>query len=332
MKPFKIGEISAEAGAKAYGELKVAELPDGTWTSIPLVIVNGAESGPILAVVAGMGGVDFSAIEAARRVILNTDPKKLKGTLLIVPIANRPAFLTRSTANIFENTQTDLFSAFPGSPAGSLTSRIADCLLNEVIYKANYFIAISNLTPGACYTPFTSFYPAPTKEMKDKLLELAKAFGTRFLGDAEGPRGRDRDKYPGRSHMLANSKGILSILSFCGESGRVDEESVKVHVRGITNIMKYISMIEGQPEVPAEQIVCNSWLNDLRAKRGGFFRSHVKLAEHVSKGQTLGDVTNLLYETKEQIKSPVDGYIIRITTTPTISGGDVVFGIWYREE
>jgi len=320
---FAIGNFSARRGSKASGSLKAGELHDGSVVEIHFMIIRGVNDGPTLLVTAGISGVGLSSIEAARRVLLKTDPRKLSGTLIVVPIVNEPAFLMRERSNVLENYEAPiyLFGIFPGSASGSLTERMADIFTKEVIFKAQYFIDLHNAVKGGRYEPFVSIYPGlVSEEMREKAVEIAKSFGTRFINDA-GLRGPPSPKLAGRPEVIANSKGIISFMSQCGEEGKLEEVDVEHQVQGVTNVMKFLRMIEGQPELPREQLISSETIQ-VKSGKGGFLHLTVHLGERVKKGQLMAEITNSFYELIERIEAPADGYVTRISTTPTVCSGD----------
>jgi len=318
MMPIRIGNVSPEIGTRAHGELMVGRLHNGTPVSIPFTIVSGVEDGPALHVVSGYSANGASAIEAARRIAANTDPKTLKGTLIVTPIVNMPAFLTRSKNNILENytNQLDLYASFPGSPDGPLTHRIAHIIMNEVICKAEYEIDLHNSDAGGRYEPFTVVYKT-AEHLKTKAFQLARAFGLRLIQEP-------KTEVPGRPANVAASKGVASIMVECGESNnQLLECDIEMQVRGVRNCMKHLAMIEGKPEIPEEQIV-SSEIVTLRTNLGGFLSLKRNLGQHVSKGQVFAQITNVFYDLTETITSPVDGYVQRLSTNMTVGCGDRV--------
>jgi predicted deacylase len=323
MDVFTIGNVSARSGSKASGSLKVGELHDGSIVGIHFVIIKGVNDGPTLLVTAGISGTGISSIEAARRVLLKTDPKNLSGTLVVIPIVNEPAFLMGQRSNVLENYEApiDLFGVFPGSATGPLTGRIADVFTKEVIFRVQYYVDLHNAVKGGRYEPFVSIYPGLVSEnIRERAVEIARSFGTRFISDA-GIRGPPSPKLAGRPAVVAGSKGIISFMSQCGEDGKLDEVDVEHQVQGVTNVMKFLRMIEGQPEIPREQLISTETIQ-VKSGKGGFLRPTVHLGDKVSKGQVMAEITNSFCELIERVEAPEDGYVTRMTTTLTVCSGD----------
>jgi hypothetical protein len=66
-------------------------------------------------------GDELNGVEIVRQLINNVDPKKLKGTLIAVPIVNVFGFIHKSR---YLPDRRDLNRCFPGSEKGSLASRM----------------------------------------------------------------------------------------------------------------------------------------------------------------------------------------------------------------
>ena len=90
-----IGSATARPGQAASGFIEVPAGVD-TATRIPITIVRGAQSGPTLALIAGTHGSEVAPIIALQRVRTMIDPAALRGTVLIVHVANMPSFLGRT--------------------------------------------------------------------------------------------------------------------------------------------------------------------------------------------------------------------------------------------
>src|SRR5881227_2728719 len=62
----------------------------------PVISITGAKDGPVLFVNAGVHGGEYPAIEAVIRLGKTLDPKKISGTVILMPCLNLPAFRTRT--------------------------------------------------------------------------------------------------------------------------------------------------------------------------------------------------------------------------------------------
>src|ERR1035437_1041493 len=88
---FTVGTATAARGQKALGVLTVPAGSDAGY-DIPVAVLHGAKSGPVLAVVSGAHGTEYASIMAVERLINSVNPRELSGTLVLIPIVNIPSF------------------------------------------------------------------------------------------------------------------------------------------------------------------------------------------------------------------------------------------------
>ena len=80
------------------------------------------------------------------RIIRETNPANLKGTLLAVPVVNMPAFEARgpqggiSTAFQCPIDGININRIMPGNPDGTMGYQIAAAFMSRVVSKADYLI------------------------------------------------------------------------------------------------------------------------------------------------------------------------------------------------
>jgi len=99
---------------------------------------------------------------------------------------------------------------------------------------------------------------------------------------------------------------------------------VDMVVKGCKNTLKYLNMMDGEPELPKKAKVFNPY--HMYSERGGFFISYVRAGDLVSKGDTLGEIRNLNGKIVEEIMAPTDG-VIHMVTSPALWEGDVTYEI-----
>src|SRR5260370_8305292 len=130
---FKVGSISAARGEARSGFL---EIPAGVdaGTQVRITMSDGAKPGPVLALVAGTHGYEYSPVLALNRIKPKIDPTKLSGTVILVHIANLPSFLKRT---IYYNPWDwkNLNRGYPGNADAHNTERIASTTTQPVIHR-----------------------------------------------------------------------------------------------------------------------------------------------------------------------------------------------------
>jgi len=80
---FRVGTATAAAGQKANGYIEVQAGVDAA-TNIPVVVVNGAKPGPVLALVTGAHGTEYVSIIAVEKLIGELDPAQVSGTVILL--------------------------------------------------------------------------------------------------------------------------------------------------------------------------------------------------------------------------------------------------------
>src|SRR5579862_7249150 len=93
---FAIGPVRAQPGTSASGSLDVAARAGDPGTHVPLTILHGQTRGPVLALVAGVHGMEYVPVLALQRAAAAIDPATLSGTVILVHAANMPSLLGRT--------------------------------------------------------------------------------------------------------------------------------------------------------------------------------------------------------------------------------------------
>src|SRR4051812_15011272 len=88
---FSVGTASAAPGQKSTGYLEVPAGFDAA-TNIPVIVINGEKRGPVLALVSGAHGTEYTSIIALEKLINLLDPSQITGTVILVPLVNIPSF------------------------------------------------------------------------------------------------------------------------------------------------------------------------------------------------------------------------------------------------
>ena len=320
MNSVKIENIEARSGEKKTGYLLVGETAVAS-VQIPVAVINGAKPGPTLCISGGVHGFEYSSIIAVMRIIRETDPATLKGTLVAVPVVNMPAFEARgpqggiSTAFQCPIDGININRIMPGNPDGSMGYQIAAAFMSRVVSKADYLIDCHGGDLNEELVPFVVIAPGnggPNKIARDI---LAPSFATEFVIEEE---------LVGGTHGSALALGKPAVVIEAGGYGRVLEEAANLITDGIRNAMKRLEMMDGTPAC-TKQTVRRGWWS-VYVKRGGVCHS-VPIGSRVKKGQQVAEVNNLFGERLETLESPVDGTVIFRRTPIPISTNDRVLGI-----
>ncbi|NIQ34081.1 MAG: hypothetical protein GTN80_10665, partial [Nitrososphaeria archaeon] len=135
--------ISATPGTKRSGWVEICKNADGTTVSLPIIIVNGSNDGPVMLMDACIHGNEYEGALVALKMVDILDPRKLSGAFIAVPALNPIGFDLRLRGNPWDLMYLDMNRFFPGrADSFSLTERILYAYWNEVLLKANYVISL----------------------------------------------------------------------------------------------------------------------------------------------------------------------------------------------
>jgi len=159
-------------GASKEINFNIAKLHTATIIEVPVIIERSKKLGPTILFTAGIHGDEINGVDIVRQIISKKINKPKKGTIICMPILNVFGFLNSSRS--FPDGR-DLNRVFPGSPNGSLASRVANRLMTEIMPDVD--LVIDFHTGGA-----SRFNAAQIRIVKDDLqLEaLASVFGAPF--------------------------------------------------------------------------------------------------------------------------------------------------------
>src|SRR6478735_9272042 len=308
---FAIGGVRVRAGASRSVELPQTRLVTGGDVSITVQVVHGREPGPVVWVHAAIHGDEVVGVEVIRRVLGQVSAKTLHGTLVAVPVVNVLGFMT---GDRYLPDRRDLNRSFPGSPRGSLASRIAHLFMREIVAGCEVGI---DLHTGS---DRRSNLPQVRADLDDpRTRELAAAFGAPVMLHA-GIR-------DGSLRHAAGEHGAKVLLYEAGENLRFDHYAVEAGVIGVRRVLAALGMTEPVDEPPVEpSLECRSsgWV---RARRTGILHLDAHLGQKVSDGERLGTLFDSFGKTLRAVYSNRDGIVIGRTEAPLVNSGDAVVHI-----
>ena len=286
----------------------------------PYVAIAGLMAGPTVVITAGIHAAEYTGIEAAIRIGRTTSPDSVRGTILILPLLNRPGFYERS---IYVNPEDgdNLNRLFPGKADGTWGERFAHRLLTEIITKCDYSIDLHAGDLIEDLVPFVSYRETLDAALDARIQGMANAYGALWAVKT-APTG----ERPGTLMAVAAQNGVAAMVAESGGRGQLIEEDVARHVTGVTNILRTIGAISGRPArvVPPTIVKSFEWL---RSPVEGIFHSHVRVNQMVKARDLLGDMTDLLGEPIAALTAPVSGVVLFIVTSPAIKKGGLLLAI-----
>tara|TARA_B100000678_G_scaffold286309_1_gene290842 strand:+ start:163 stop:1131 length:969 start_codon:yes stop_codon:yes gene_type:complete len=311
---LKLGALSAKAGERVYGthELNI----DGHATQLPVFLINGAHDGPVLAITGGIHGAEYASIEAALRLAHSLDPAKLHGRVMVLPVVSMQAYKSRSIY-IVPMDGKNLNRQFPGDSEGTASEQLAYWLTFNVFKQANYYVDLHCGDLNEALVPFTVFQKAGDKTTNEKSLELARAFGIKYLVGSD---------IKGSTISAAAALGIPGILAESGGQGIWEPHHIQILSDGLDRMMHHLGMVEGTTTKPGETVVMNQFVW-MWSEYDGCYYPEVHVGDMITVGQPVGRVADFEGKTLQRIQAPVSGAVLFVVTTLAINQGDPLLAV-----
>ncbi|AXH12898.1 succinylglutamate desuccinylase/aspartoacylase family protein [Halarcobacter bivalviorum] len=311
MEKLIIADTEIEKGTNITLDLKLPKLYHSPMR-LPVRIIRGKRVGPTIFVSAAIHGDELNGIEIIRRLRKLTILKKLKGTLILIPIVNTYGVTTLSR---YMPDRRDLNRSFPGSKKGSLASRIAKIFFDEIVTKCDFGIDLHTASIHKSNLP-----QIRTDINNPFTYDLAKSFEAPVVLHSELRDGSLREE--------AQNKGIPILLYEAGEALRFDEKSIRIGVKGIVNVLRDLDMLPKSTKRKKYKlpiIAKNSqWI---RSTESGIIRTIKGLGETVKEDEIIAYVDEPLDDISYEIRATFDGIIIGKSEIPLIQEGDAIFHI-----
>jgi len=316
---FTVGTATARRGATSFGAIAVpAGIDSGG--SIPVAVVHGASPGPVLALIAGSHGTEYASILALQKLIATLDARRLRGTVIIVPLVNVPSFEQR-VPHLNPVDRKNMNRFYPGNPEGTQTERAADLITREIVEKSDHLIDLHGGDLDESLRPY-SYWTLSGNAGQDSVSRgMVLAFGLDHIIIST-----DRPRDPAASRYLENTattRGKPSITVEAGYAGTVLPSDVDALVSGCLNVMGYLRMLD-RPVRPVARPVWIERTITVTSDSTGVFHPRVERGQVVSAGTPLGYVTDYLGRMLFEVRAPEAGLVLYINALPTILKGGTI--------
>ena len=323
---LSVGPLRPKPGETVSGMIQIPAAADGA-TEMPVTVTRGARPGPVLALVAGNHGYEYTPILALQRLRSRIDPKRLAGAVILVHVANMPSFLGR-TIYFSPVDGKNLNRVYPGKPGGTVSERIAYAITKQVIERSDYVLDLHCGDGNEWLRPYVYQAITGNTKLDEAVAALALAFGMdHIVLERERPTDPAASVYCSTT-ALTRGKPALTVES--GFLGTSDAESVANIERGVLNILRHLKMVEGMPR-PAEHAVYLDPAEVLTSPATGILYWHVERGHTVARGALLAHITNFFGERIGEVRAPFDGEVLYVVATPPITKGQPVAFIGARK-
>ncbi|MBC3758297.1 succinylglutamate desuccinylase/aspartoacylase family protein [Hyunsoonleella sp. SJ7] len=312
-KPLEILGTEVQPGETKEVNFDVANLHTASPIDVPVIISRSKKEGPTVLFTAGIHGDEVNGVEIIRQLIAKGINQPKCGTIICMPVINIFGFINLKRE--FPDGR-DLNRVFPGSKHGSLASRVAHKLINEVVPHADLIIDFHTGGSGRFNAPQLRY----TKGQKD-LDELASVFGAPFVLYSKNLT---------KSFRSTCTKLGKSMLLFeGGKSFHIDDVVTNSGVNGSKRVLKHLGMLKtvfksSKPKKKCVFIDQSTWQ---RAKYSGMFKASISVGTEVKKEDIIGNITDPYGKFNYFVRAQNSGYVINVNELPIVYQGDALFHI-----
>jgi predicted deacylase len=248
---FAVGTAVAGPGEKGFGHIRVP-LPDGEHVDVACWVIQGRAgrgqahaAGPVLYVHSTQHGNEISGVEVVRRVATAIDPRRLRGTVIAVPVANPLAFHWRrhhylqGPEEAYQGRpELDVDHFWPGDPEGTHVQRLAHALWHQAVQHATHVLDMHTWNRWQAAATTVRARHAPS-------LALARAFGLWVQARPEPAAGDEGPTGSITGIAIRHGKAACA-PNFTGQWD-IYEPEVRRGVAGLRNVLRHLGMLPGPP-------------------------------------------------------------------------------------
>lgn len=326
-----IGGRTIARGERVAVRIPVTTGLNGAELALWVHAVHGAAPGPVVVLLSTLHGGEWFSIPPLRQLIRESEPAKLRGSLVVVPVANPPALALQTRNTPDESDSPDLNRIFPG-PLTWTSDQLVAMISREVLSQATHLLDLHMGPWGASFQDILVGADFPSPGLSDETERLALAFGSPVIRRANVVSG-----FPGPRSSIGYAGGVLGIPAMGVEVGgagfgaTLERVWQKQTVDGVRALMGALDMIDDAPDPrPRRQLIYRK-SHRVNPTKGGFLRSRFggeALGREVRQGTVLGEVASpYTFEVIEELRAPADGVLFYVARDHPVHPGDWAFGI-----
>jgi predicted deacylase len=278
---------------------------------IPLYRFGRGE--PLAVVLAGVHGWEHASVWTAYNLIQQLSYLQVKGRILVIPIANTPAFTGES--RLTPQDGGNLGSAFGDQPLGGLTGALAE-VLRDLTLEATLVLDLHS-AGEARYLPHVIYW-------RESDARLAAAAGLPFVLNRTTTREGSSDTL-GQS-LRADQTGLVIE---CGGGLVAWQEDVQTSLTGVRRLLAKRGFLSAPgldilPPTPPERVFTTDQRRLLKAETEGAFYPQVDLGDRVQAGDPLGWWLPLNRLQPQLLQNPEYGLVIYLRTRNRVHPGQTL--------
>jgi len=302
----------------------------GVEINIKAHILAGKFDGPTFLFLSMLHGEEWFSMLILRELIRRIDLNELKGNIIAIPVANVSAFNTGTRCVMDNSDEPDANRSFGGEYLW-LTNQITRVIEEEFMSKSDYMIDYHVGTWGCTMADigYGSDYDDP------KISEISRGMALAYQFPVIHEMKLNKGTHSKRTSMgrAALHYGIPAIVPEIGGLGfgeDIEKGWIEDNIRGIMGNLKYLGMLEGEPEYCDKYLFVGDYWR-VSPKNGGYLEPVIGLDRQftkVEKGELLARIIDPeTFEVLEELRSPGEGVIFYTCRSYMVRPGGWAYGV-----
>ncbi len=322
MKPSLINAtIPLDQDGVHHGFLQLPHSRDeSAWglMMIPLTVIQNGEGKTALLTGANHGD-EYEGPIALQELALTTRVEDVSGRLIIVPAFNYPAFRAAKRTSPIDGG--NLNRAFPGSPDGTITQKIADYFQRHLLPLADVAVDFHSGGKSLEFLPFAAAHILDDKALEQQCFAAMEAFNA-----PHSVQLREIDN-AGMYDTAVEEMGKVLVTTELGGGGTSTARSNAIAKRGLHNVLIHFGLLQGKMERQPSTLLTMPDDGSYHFSTGeGLIEPMVDLGEAVATGDVIARIwpVDRTGVTPAECKAKSDGLVIGRHFPGLIGMGDCI--------
>ncbi len=309
-RALTIGTASSKRGSYAYGALASMPLPSGGTETWPVIIAQGDE-GPVLWLTANIHGGEVTGLAAIQQLLTPDLPRRLKGTLVVVPTLNPAGLRTGDRRSYYDEhdpnrlfpRRKDLFEDDDEAPTplGTAAQAVAAAIRETADYLIDLHCAWTLSVPFSIRDRVLyrdERERARAEGLKRTLDDMMQAFGLAVVNEYPARKYVKQELHRSVAGFALNEVRIPAFTAELGPTGAAEPKALQAGRQGIENVMMWAGMVPGTPRpitcVPVPDLGFNVCREEHpRVPTAGLVTYRVNAGDTVREGDVIADLRDI---------------------------------------
>jgi len=297
--PINNFQIDSLKGSKTF-RLEITHLSDDSSLAPQCGIISKGE-GKKICIVSGQHGNEWNGIYTSQKIFKEIRPEEVKGTIIVIPVANPLAFNEKSRVSTIDNI--DLNRTYLKGRYRKPTEILGKMLFEKIFSQVDFLIDIHGGGAGE-YKPHVAITNENRADLSSKFL-----FSDIFV----------EEKTEGSLAAACPESGTDCFTIEAGRQRNLNPSYISQITKGLRNFLKETDTLRGDSEDFKGDIFRRKF--EVGSPNSGFFDPDVELGNHIEEEETLGRVERL-FKGSEAVRSPTSGKVLYLRREGAVSQGE----------